>query len=198
MRRSTIACGLLLALAGIPSAVANAAGDAGRTRAADVGPTGVTGTAAADADARSIDYWNARTRRSQAETAHWLTIVRGRPPRPFTDTRATSSPEAAHAVARKWHRRAVAARRLANHPPMLQAWYCIHSYEGSWADPNAPYWGGLQMDMSFQSAYGPWLLSHRGTANNWAPLAQIWAGVRAWRVRGFAPWANTARACGVY
>ena len=37
-----------------------------------------------------------------------------------------------------------------------------------------------------------------GTANHWAPLAQIWAGVRAWRVRGFEPWANTAHACGVY
>ena len=87
---------------------------------------------------------------------------------------------------------------LAKNPPELHAWYCIHSYEGSWTDPNAPYWGGLQMDMNFQSAYGPWLLQHKGTANHWTPLQQIWAGVRAWRVRGFEPWSNTAHACGVY
>ena len=112
--------------------------------------------------------------------------------------REHSSAEAARHLARIWHRRAIAASRLAHHPPKLRVWNCIHHYEGSWADPNAPYWGGLQMDYSFQSAYGPWLLQHKGTANHWAPLAQIWAGVRAWRVRGFAPWPNTARACGVY
>jgi hypothetical protein len=97
-----------------------------------------------------------------------------------------------------WHRRAIAAWRVAHHPPRLRAWNCIHHYEGSWTDANAPYWGGLQMDYSFQSAYGSWLLRHEGTANHWAPLAQIWAGVRAWRVRGFEPWAGTAHACGVY
>jgi hypothetical protein len=31
---------------------------------------------------------------------------------------------------------------------------CIHSHEGSWSDSGSPYWGGLQMDYSFQSAYG--------------------------------------------
>jgi hypothetical protein len=54
------------------------------------------------------------------------------------------------------------------------------------------------MDMNFQSAYGKWLLKHQGTADNWTPLQQIWAGVRAWRERGFEPWGNSAHACGVY
>ena len=111
---------------------------------------------------------------------------------------ANSSPEAAHELWLTWHHRAQAAWQLAKNPPKLDAWNCIHSYEGSWSDPDAPYWGGLQMDMNFQSAYGTWLLNHKGTANHWTPLQQIWAGVRAWRVRGFAPWSNTAHACGVY
>lgn len=192
MRRSIIACGLLLALAGIPSAVATAAG-ANERQAAAQHETG------AQADARSIAYWSGKARHAQAATARWLTVVRGRPPRQsFDETRASSSPQAARHLARVWHRRAIAAWRVAHDPPRRQAWYCIHHYEGSWTDPNAPYWGGLQMDYSFQSAYGAWLLKHNGTADHWTPLQQIWAGVRAWRVRGFSPWANTAHVCGVY
>ena len=110
----------------------------------------------------------------------------------------TSSAEAARDLALTWHRRANAASRRAHHPPKLKIWNCIHGHEGSWSDPNAPYWGGLQMDYSFQSAYGAWLLRHVGTANRWTPLEQIWTGVRAWRVSGFAPWSTTAHACGVY
>ena len=192
MRRSIIACGLLLALAGIPSTVATAAGGNGRWTGA------AQDEARARADARRVVYWSGEARRAQAATAHWVTIVRGRPPRQSTDTLRGLSPQTARNLARIWHRRAVAASRVAHHPPKLRAWNCIHHYEGSWQDPDAPYWGGLQMDYSFQSTYGAWLLKHRGTANHWAPLEQIWTGVRAWRVRGFAPWPATARACGVY
>ncbi len=186
MRRSIFACGLLLVLAGIPSAVATAAGGTGRQ------------ASAARQEARAIDYWSGKARRAQTATTLWLTVVRGRPPRHVSRMQASSSPQAAQNLARIWHRREIAAWRAAHHPPQLHAWYCIHHYEGSWTDPNAPYWGGLQMDYSFQSAYGAWLLKHEGTANHWMPLAQIWAAVRAWRVRGFAPWSNTAHACGVY
>ena len=190
MRRSIIACGLLLALAGIPSALAASAGGNGRQAA--------VAQHAARAQAESTEYWNAKARRAQAATARWLTVVRGRPPRRVSHTSANSSPQAAHDLWLTWHRRAMAASKVAKNPPELEAWNCIHNYEGAWTDPDAPYWGGLQMDMNFQSAYGPWLLNHTGTANHWAPLAQIWAGVRAWRVRGFAPWGNSAHACGVY
>lgn len=192
MRRSIIACGLLLALAGISSAVATAAGGT------EIGTTVVHHNASARTDARRIARLRGEALRARAATVHWLTIIRGRPPRHSSAIRMSSAPEAARHLARMWHRRAMAASRRAHHPPRLRAWYCIHHYEGSWSDPDAPYWGGLQMDYSFQSAYGPWFLQHRGTANHWAPLVQIWAGVRAWRVRGFEPWANTARACGVY
>ena len=191
MRRSIVACGLLLVLAGIPSAVAAASGGNG--------PHAAAAQTASSARADSTDYWNQKARRAQAATVRWLTVVRGRPPQQASHHEsANSSPEAAHELWLTWHQRAVAAWQLAKNPPRLDAWNCIHSYEGSWSDPDAPYWGGLQMDMSFQSAYGTWLLNHKGTANHWTPLQQIWAGVRAWRVRGFAPWSNTAHACGVY
>jgi hypothetical protein len=101
------------------------------------------------------------------------------------------------AAARVWQKRAVKARRKAQHPPQLKAWLCIHRYEGSWTDTGDPYWGGLQMDVSFQRHYGAWLFRHKGTADHWTPLEQIWVAVRASRTRGFWPWPNTARFCGL-
>jgi len=192
MRRSIFACGLLLVLAGISSAVATAAGGTG-----DHSPA-AQNAARAQARQSSVDYWNAKAQRAQAATARALTIVHGHPPKRFAHTSEKSSPQAARDFARAWQRRAKAAWRAAKHPPKLHAWYCIHNREGSWTDPDAPYWGGLQMDMNFQSAYAPWLLKHKGTADHWSPLAQIWAGVRAWRTRGFEPWSSSAHACGVY
>ena len=56
----------------------------------------------------------------------------------------------------------------------------------------------LYDDMDFQRAYGAWLLKHKGTADHWTPLEQIWTGVRAWHQRGFEPWSTSAHACGVY
>jgi len=189
MRRSIFACGLLLALAGIPSAVATAAsGDGSRAPAAP---------RESRAQTDHTDYWNAKALRAQAATARWLTVIRGRPPQHLSHATANSS-QAAYDLWQKWHRRATAAAKHAKHPPKLKAWYCIHSHEGAWTDPNAPYWGGLQMDHDFQSAYAPWLLKHKGTADHWTPFTQIWAGVRAWRVRGFEPWSTSAHACGVY
>jgi hypothetical protein len=54
-----------------------------------------------------------------------------------------------------WKRRAVRARRTAHSPPHKAGWLCIHRHEGRWNDPNAPYYGGLQMDIAFQRTYGP-------------------------------------------
>ena len=47
-------------------------------------------------------------------------------------------------------------------PPHERQWRCIQRYEGAWNDPNAPYYGGLQMDISFQRAYGGELLRAQG------------------------------------
>jgi hypothetical protein len=98
-----------------------------------------------------------------------------------------------------WRRRAVAVRRrFAIGPPHRSAWLCLHRYEGSWRDDGAPYYGGLQMDIGFQQHYGRVLLRTKGTANHWTPLEQMWIAEKAYRAgRGFYPWPNTARYCGL-
>jgi hypothetical protein len=97
-----------------------------------------------------------------------------------------------------WKTRAERTRSRAKHPPRHEAWLCIHRYEGAWRDPGAPYYGGLQMDLAFQRAYGWRLLPRKGTANHWTPLEQMWTAERAYRAgRGFYPWPTTARRCGL-
>jgi hypothetical protein len=82
--------------------------------------------------------------------------------------------------------------------PRWGAWMCIHEHEGSWeAATGNGYYGGLQMDMNFMRAYGGELLAKKGTANNWTPTEQVMVADRAWRTRGFYPWPNTARMCGL-
>lgn len=197
MRRSILACGLLLACAGMSTAVAAAAGSVGTSGSTSTATTTKTTSTATTSSSRSSAYWSNRIRAYRAATARWLTVIDSRPPRGMSRTPAQSVSRLRQ-LALVWQRRERAAWLRAVHPPMLHAWYCIHHYEGSWTDPNAPYWGGLQMDYSFQATYGPWLLRHKGTADHWTPLEQIWVAVKAWRVRGFSPWANTARNCGVY
>jgi hypothetical protein len=144
----------------------------------------------------------------------------------FTDTSAGKTTAAVEAqkpqtylgmTIRQWHRRAVwrtvqrnRARsnvakmrvmldqeiRVVGSHPHEEAMLCIHSGEGSWTDPNAPYWGGMQMDMSFQRAYGPEFLRAYGTADNWPVSVQIAVSIRAMLSgRGYYPWPNTARDC---
>ena len=75
---------------------------------------------------------------------------------------------------------------------------CIHRYEGAWADDGAPYYGGLQMDLGFQRRYGSSLLARKGPAGNWTPIEQMWVAERARRSgRGYWPWPNAARICGL-
>jgi hypothetical protein len=98
-----------------------------------------------------------------------------------------------------WKHRARRARHLAAHVPHKQAWLCIHRHEGAWNSATGNgYYGGLQMDVSFQRTYGRNLLATKGTANHWTPLEQMWVAERAHRSgRGFYPWPNTARYCGL-
>ena len=97
-----------------------------------------------------------------------------------------------------WKRRALRARRKAHNPPHKSGWLCIQRHEGRWNDPNAPYYGGLQMDIGFQRTYGPRLLRRKGTADRWSPLEQMWVAERAYQSgRGYYPWPNTARHCGL-
>ena len=100
-----------------------------------------------------------------------------------------------------WKRRAAAALRQAQNPPHRDEWMCIHRYErhpeqGWRTRTGNGYYGGLQMDISFQRTYGRELLSRKGTANNWKPYEQMWVAERAHKSgRGFYPWPNTARYC---
>ncbi len=132
------------------------------------------------------------------EVWRWQSVMSARRS-PYTAS-AERSPSLGYrrSVLTLWARRAVQAQHEAQHPARLKAWLCIHHYEGAWNDPNAPYYGGLQMDLSFQQAYGAALLRRKGTADHWSPLEQIWVAERAYRSgRGFYPWPNTARWCGL-
>jgi hypothetical protein len=131
------------------------------------------------------------------ETWRWQRVMH-RTRTPYSDSvRRNGSLAYRTWVLRLWHRRAVAAKRQALNPPHRAEWLCIHSYEASWTDPDAPYYGGLQMDREFQATYGAALLHRKGTADHWTPLEQMWVAERAFRTRGFWPWPNTARYCGL-
>ncbi len=135
---------------------------------------------------RLIDRYRHRTWRWQHVMERTLTLTLSKPPAdPFERVRV-------------WKRISIRVEDLAKHPPHLRAWTCIHNYEGSWSDAGSPYYGGLQMDLGFQRTYGAPLLARKGTANNWTPLEQMWVAERALRAgRGFWPWPNSARSCGL-
>ena len=81
---------------------------------------------------------------------------------------------------------------------VASAFMCIHFGEGSLTDDGAPYWGGLQMDGSFMSTYGGNFLRKLGTADHWPPFVQVAVAMNAYYSgRGFHPWPNTARSCGL-
>ena len=102
-------------------------------------------------------------------------------------------------VLRGWRRRATAVWRRFSNPPNEAAWECIHRGEGAWdGNTGNGFYGGLQMDLEFQRTYAPRFLLRKGTADRWTRLEQIWVAERArQRGRGFYPWPNTARACGL-
>jgi hypothetical protein len=133
------------------------------------------------------------------ETWRWERLMTGRRVSPYSGSAARARSIAYRLWAlRVWTARAAAARRRAAHPPRLAAWLCIHRYEGAWNDPDPPYFGGLQMSLEFQRAYGPGLLARKGTADRWTPLEQMWAAERAYSSGlGFRPWPSTARSCGL-
>lgn len=84
----------------------------------------------------------------------------------------------------------------------LRPWECIHRKEAAWDDDRDPYWGGLQMDRTFQRQYGSDMIRrYRGLANVWPIREQM---VVAWRAvvgyagipaRGYGPWPNTRLGC---
>lgn len=106
-----------------------------------------------------------------------------------------------HKAALRWNQRLLEQYKSKLAPPLpahYDAWLCIHRYEGSWNDAGSPYYGGLQMDIQFQASYGRSLLRTKGTADRWTPLEQMQVAEKAYSSgRGFYPWPNTARYCGL-
>lgn len=92
--------------------------------------------------------------------------------------------------------------------PQFAGLLCIHSGykdnvkvgsgEGAWnANTGNGYYGGLQMDYTFETTYGATFYAKWGNANNWPPLDQLIAGYRAVLVRGYSPWPTTRIPCGL-
>ncbi len=131
------------------------------------------------------------TRRLRSATRRWEIVI-GLP------LERSSAPLDTRRALIFWRRQARYVRRLAARPPHERAWLCIHRLEGSWGDSGDPYWGGLQMDRGFMRTYAPKLLLRRGWADHWTALEQMWVAERALRSsRGYEPWPNTARYCGL-
>jgi hypothetical protein len=159
-------------------------------------PTAATAASTRAAQIEAIDEL-------RSETWRWQSLMRKpRTPTLFTERRTR---DAAYLrwVRNLWERRADRAERQAANPPHRAQWLCIHRYERDPAQgwrtrTGNGYYGGLQMDLDFQRAYGPELLRRKGTANNWTAVEQMWVAERAHRSgRGFYPWPNTARYCGL-
>jgi hypothetical protein len=133
-----------------------------------------------------------RVRRLQRTVWFWQSVM-GMPRRA-----SVRAPLHTVRALRYWRRQVRHVTRLAARPPHKRGWLCIHRFEGGWGDNGDPYWGGLQMDRGFMSTYAPRVLLRRGWANRWTPLQQMWVAERAHRSgRGYWPWPNTARVCGL-
>lgn len=143
------------------------------------------------------DFLLAKIAHRRKETWRWQRVMQHRLTPQSSKLASSRSTAYRRWVHQLWTTRALKARRQASSPPHKAQWLCIHRYEGAWNDPNAPYWGGLQMGVAFMQAFGGRLLHTKGTADRWTPLEQMWAAERAHRVMGFHPWPNTGRYCGL-
>jgi hypothetical protein len=133
----------------------------------------------------------ALVRRLRSTTWRWQTVIGVR------HAHSVAPLHSARALG-YWRRQVRHVSWLAAHPPHKRGWLCIHRFEGSWSDSGDPYWGGLQMDRGFMQTYAPRSLLRKGLANRWTALEQMWVAERAHRSgRGYGPWPNTARSCGL-
>ncbi len=93
-----------------------------------------------------------------------------------------------------------AERPLSERLRHYDALTCIaeHESHGTWdISTGNGYYGGLQMDRTFQQTYSPGLYRAKGTADNWTREEQMRTAEKAIATRGFTPWPNTARMCGL-
>jgi hypothetical protein len=156
--------------------------------------------------ARCAAYCEVRTLRRRLQSVHGRTVALARraalpvPPPPRLGWRREHLRAQLSKQARVLGRmRSQARRPLRLRLARFDAWVCIHRHEAAWNDTGDPYWGGLQMDRGFMRAYGRDMITrhHGGLADTWTPAEQIVVAERAYHSRGFAPWPQTARSCGV-
>lgn len=167
-----------------------------------------------------LNLWKTRSKRLYKEARNWMaakivsykqtvrhwSLVTGKDfvgkPKIARRT-ASASPRSLEAEYNRWRKITKAVLKQVSNPPRFSEFNCIYRYERNpaqgWSTQTGNgYYGGLQMDLSFQRAYGGYLLSKKGTANNWTPLEQVWVAEKAYSSgRGFYPWPNTARSCGL-
>ena len=166
----------------------------------------------------AIRWWSRKLHRYQ-QTAWSLEKLMDRPLSRVGRQLSSSGLQSLVMAAKTWQRIDRRTWVRYRHPPHLSDWLCIQSGikggrwsptldylgggyrvgsgEGSWTDHGPTYDGGLQMDRKFQERYGAQLLNSKGTADKWTGFEQIWTAVNAYRTRGFTPWPNTARDCGL-
>jgi Transglycosylase-like domain len=184
-------------------AVAFVAGVCAQSSMAEDSPPPPTTTTATEPETDIGDFLLGEIAKARRETWRWERLMR----LPLTQARrvAERSNDREHRllILKGWKQKAAKRRRQAQHPPFKSAWLCIYRHERhprmGWRTLTGNgFYGGLQMDLAFQRIYGADLLRKKGTANRWTALEQIWVAVRAHRSgRGFYPWPNTARYCGL-
>lgn len=157
----------------------------------------------ATTSAAEIKAAAAKIQKHRSETWRWQTLMGKKRTPASTRPVRTMSPAYRQWVVNLWQKRARQARIAAQNPPRRGAWLCIHRHErhpaqGWRTRTGNGFYGGLQMNIAFQRTYGRDLLRKKGTADRWLPIEQIWVAERAYRSgRGFHPWPNTARYCGL-
>ena len=148
-------------------------------------------------------YLLADIEKARRQVWRWERLMHVRRTRATRVAEKTNDPDQRRAILNSWQWKAAVRKRQAYGLPRMSSWLCIHRYErhpqqGWKSRTGNGFYGGLQMDLSFQRTYGPDLLRAKGTADKWFPIEQIWVAERAYRSgRGFWPWPNSARVCGL-
>ena len=136
-----------------------------------LGALGLAETTSASAASTRVAQLEAEIDEYRAETWRWQALMRKpRTPSSF-DERAAYGAAYLDWVRDLWYSRAREAERQAENPPHRDEWLCIHRFERNplqgWATYTGNgYYGGLQMDISFQRTYGAELLRRKGTATH--------------------------------
>jgi len=142
--------------------------------------------------------------RSTRGLAMWMAYVAALPAsrHGHAERRATTVPQLVPILLCWQHRLRSHRAALQRRQPTLDGLRCIHHCECAWnavSDSVPTYYGGLQMDRSFERAYGADVLAAADglDANSWSPHDQLMVAMRAYRDTGYSPWPNPAAACGL-